>query len=81
MPTRLPSACILLTSDAVYAERPGDRFGGAAVVAGQHGDLEPQRVQPLHCLHGLVAHHVGHPNEASRLPVYGDEDRSLAFAR
>src|SRR5215217_661383 len=69
-----------LRHDAVYAELPRDGFGGAAIVAGQHRDLEPQRVQPLDCLPGLAAHHIPDPNEAHRLAVHRDEDRGLAFA-
>jgi hypothetical protein len=51
------------------------------VLAGQHGDLDPQSVQPLDCLPGLVAHHVRDRHEARGLAVHRDEHGSLAFAR
>src|SRR5215211_7729788 len=70
-----------LRHNAVYSELPRDRLGGAAVIPGQHGDLEPQCVQSRHCLPGLVTHHVRYRHETRWLAVHRDEDWGLAFPR
>jgi hypothetical protein len=67
-----------LGQTAVYAELPGDGPGGAAVVAGEHGDLQPQGVQSLDGLPGLLAHDVRHRYEAGGPAVHGYEHRGLA---
>ena len=38
-------------------------------------------MQSLHCLPGLVAHHVRYRHETRRLAVHRDEDGGLAFPR
>ena len=89
MATFLPSACNRSTSldlilgphlgeDPVYAELAGDRRRGAPVVAGEHGDLQSQRVQSRDRLPRLVPDRVGDRNETGRLAVDGDEHRRLA---
>ncbi len=45
----------------------GDRLGGGAVVAGQHPDVETQRLQLLDCLARLGLEGVGDGDQAGSL--------------
>ena len=52
--------------------------GGRAVVAGQHPDLEPERLELGDGLGGLRLHGVGDGDHAGRLVVDRDVHRRLA---
>ena len=66
-------------STSIDAELLRDGFGGALVVAGEHDDLQAERVQ---CADGLGRRgldRVGDGEQAGGLSVDGDEDDGLAL--
>src|SRR3990172_6071990 len=55
-------------------------IGRAAVVAGDHGDLEAHALQLAHGPRRRLLQGVGHGDQTQRPPVGGDEHDRLAFA-
>src|SRR3712207_6093820 len=70
-----------LGEDPVYAQLAGDGPGGPLVVARDHGDLEPQSVQPVYSLARLLLHRVGHGDYAREFSIHRDEHGRLARGR
>ena len=89
----LPSACAQplhrvdlavgqhLGDHLVDAEPPGDRLGGPAVVAGDHRDLEAERMQRRDRLRRRRLDRVGDGDDGGEPAVDGGIERALALGR
>src|SRR5438094_663884 len=75
-PNRAPVARMPAASDA---RLPRDRLPGPAVVAGEHGDLDPHRLQCADRVDGMVLQGVRDREDPGQLPVDREEHGRLAF--
>ena len=63
----------------IQAELLGHRGGGAAVVAGEHDDLQPKRVQITDSFRRGRFDRVGDRQDSRRLSIDGNKHRGLAL--